>query len=54
MCTEELLCKLRCADCRQIGFEQFCDHALKVGLVISMGCLLVNLLARNVVSEQCQ
>jgi hypothetical protein len=47
MSTEGLLSRLRCAECRQIRFDRFCKVALKVGLVLSIGCLLGNLLARR-------
>jgi hypothetical protein len=47
MCTEGLLSKLRCADCRQIEFERFRAVALKAGLIVTIGCLAVNLLVRS-------
>ena len=47
MCADELLSKLRCAECRQIEFERSCDVVLKAGLMLSVGCLFVNLLTRR-------
>ena len=46
MCTDGLLSQLRCAECRQIKFEAFCDLAIKAGLILSVGCLVVNLITR--------
>ena len=46
MCTDGLLSQLRCAECRQIKFETFCNVALKAGLILSVGCLVVNLINR--------
>jgi hypothetical protein len=46
MCTDELLSKLRCAECRQIKFEVFCDVAIRAGLILSVSCLVVNLITR--------
>jgi hypothetical protein len=37
MCTEGLLSKLRCAECRQIRLDQFCDATLKVALFTLSG-----------------
>ena len=47
MCTDELLSQLRCAECRQIKFEAFCDVAIKAGLILSVGCLVVNLFTKH-------
>jgi hypothetical protein len=47
MCTDGLLSKLRCADCRQIEFERLCKVALKAGLLLSVGGLVVSLLTRR-------
>ena len=47
MCTDGLLSRLRCAECRQIKFEAFCDVVIKAGLILSIGCLVVNLITRN-------
>jgi hypothetical protein len=46
MCTDGLLSQLRCAECRQIKVEAFCDVAIKAGLILSVGCLVVNLITR--------
>lgn len=35
MCTDELLTRLRCAECRQLKFEQFYDVAF-VTLLIAL------------------
>lgn len=43
MSTDGLLSKLRCAECRQIRFDQFCDVALKTGMAISVGYLVIGL-----------
>jgi hypothetical protein len=40
MCTEGLLSKLRCAECRQIRLDQFCDATLKVALIILSSVLV--------------
>ncbi len=47
MCTDELLSKLRCAECRQINLEHVCNVLLKAGLILSVGCLVVSLIARH-------
>ena len=46
MGTDGLLSQLRCAGCRQIKVEAFCDVAIKAGLILSVGCLVVNLITR--------
>ena len=44
MCTDGLLSKLRCAECRQIEFERFSNVVFKAGLILSVGYLALNLL----------
>jgi len=44
MCTDGLLSKLRCAECRQIEFERFSNVVFKAGLILSVGYLVLNLL----------
>ena len=44
MCTDELLSKLRCAECRQIKLEYVCHVLLKAGLILSVGCLVMSLI----------
>jgi prophage antirepressor-like protein len=46
MCTEGLLSKLRCAECRQIKFEQICDATLKVALITLSGVFVWFLVSR--------
>jgi hypothetical protein len=41
-----MLTTLRCAGCRQIKFETFCNVAIKAGLILSVGCLVVSLITR--------
>jgi hypothetical protein len=47
MCTDGLLSKLRCADCRQIKLEHVCHVLLKAGLICSVGYVLVSLIMRR-------
>jgi hypothetical protein len=48
MCTERLLSQARCAECRQIRFEQLCDATLKIALITLSSVLLwVLLVVRN-------
>ncbi len=44
MCTDGLLSKLRCAECRQIEFERFSNIVFKAGLILSVGYFVLNLL----------
>jgi hypothetical protein len=46
MSTDGLLAKLRCAECRQLTFDRVCDAALKVGLTVCVGSVLLCLLTR--------
>ena len=39
MCTDGVLSKLRCAECRQIEFERFYDVAAKLSLIALGGVL---------------
>jgi hypothetical protein len=47
MCTEGLLSKLRCAECRQIRFEQFRDATLKAGVITLSGVFVWFLVSRS-------
>jgi hypothetical protein len=48
MSTDQLLNKLRCAECHQIKFDQFCAAAIKAWMVLSVGYLIVKSLMRAV------
>jgi hypothetical protein len=47
MCTDELLSKFRCADCRHIKFSQICDATLKVALITLSGVFVWFLVSRS-------
>jgi hypothetical protein len=47
MSTDAVLSRLRCAECRQIRFERFCDVAFKTALVFSVGWLVVMVVRRS-------
>ena len=46
MCTDGLLNKLRCAECRQIKLDKFLDASIKAALIILGGVVFWKLLRR--------
>ena len=46
MCTDDLLSNLRCAECRQIKFEQFFDVGIKA-VIFTLGSVCAWLLLRR-------
>ena len=51
MCTDGLLSKLRCAECRQIKVDQFRDVAVKASLLALGGFFLWSIFFRRTASE---
>jgi hypothetical protein len=46
MSTDDLLTKLRCAECRQLNCDRMCDSILKFGLAVCFGSALICLISR--------